>query len=88
MDEYAVYMIELAHELGISEDHAEQVHYLRSRSRWTQELEDELIRMGKCGEPLVNMSEWPPEEMRQGNPVKELVDRLWKDKEKQADENS
>ncbi len=48
-------------ELGVSEHCASDIVYLRSRSRWTQEAEDELIRMDKAGEALPNIFEWPSE---------------------------
>ena len=41
----------LAEKLNVSENCASAVFYLRSRSRWTQELEDELIRLHKSGTP-------------------------------------
>lgn len=40
-----------------SQSCAADVRYLRSRSRWTQELEDELIRLHKEGKPP-NMNEF------------------------------
>jgi hypothetical protein len=41
----------LADELGCSVDCAASVWYLRQRSRWTQELEDELPRLYDIGSP-------------------------------------
>lgn len=41
----------------LEEKHFESVLYLRSRNRWTQELEDELIAKLKAGE-VVNMNEF------------------------------
>lgn len=41
----------LAEELGCSSVCAGDVWYLRQRSRWTQELENELIRLYKEGTP-------------------------------------
>jgi hypothetical protein len=41
----------------LSENHFESVLYLRSRKRWTQELEDQLIEKLKAGES-VNMNEF------------------------------
>lgn len=35
----------LAEELGVGEDCAADVCYLRTRSRWTPELENELVRL-------------------------------------------
>jgi len=46
--------------LGIPMSFAWAIQYLRTRSRWTQELEDQLIQMGKRGEVCPNMMEWPP----------------------------
>lgn len=37
------YYQDVANELSITTDQAEMVVYLRSRSRWTQEMENELI---------------------------------------------
>jgi len=34
------------------------VWYLRTRSRWTLELEDELIHMDQAGEPAPNMNDY------------------------------
>ncbi len=45
----------LSVELGISFECAADVHYLRSRNRWTQELEAELIALHKAGNhPNIN----------------------------------
>ena len=41
----------LAVELGVSDACAVDVEYLRSRSRWTQALEDQLIALHKSGKP-------------------------------------
>lgn len=41
----------------LSDQHFESVVYLRSRNRWTQELEDELVEKLKAGE-TVNMSQF------------------------------
>jgi GAF domain-containing protein len=45
------YVESLAQELGVSVECAEDVNYLRSRSRHTEELEAELIRLHKEGNP-------------------------------------
>lgn len=45
------YMEALAKELGCSVACAADVWYLRQRSRWTQALEDELIRLYNEGTP-------------------------------------
>ena len=41
----------IAEELGVSNGCAADVVYLRTRSRWTQELENEVIRRSKEGIP-------------------------------------
>jgi hypothetical protein len=41
----------LTKELNVSVHCANDIVYLRSRSRWTQELEDELIKLHKEGNP-------------------------------------
>lgn len=41
---------DLAKELSVSESCARDIFYLRSRSRWSQELEDELIHLHQKGE--------------------------------------
>ena len=51
--------LEIAAEHGISEHAAACIWYLRTRSRWSLEGEEELVRMDKAGEPMPNMSEWP-----------------------------
>lgn len=45
-------------ELGVSEDYASAIVYFRTRSRWTQELEDNLIHMCKNGDPCPNMNDY------------------------------
>jgi hypothetical protein len=47
----------LANELGISYGAAWDVHYLRNRSRWTQDKENKLIELAKQGVG-VNICEW------------------------------
>ena len=54
-DSYEASASALAEELQISQRCANFVLYLRGRSRWTQEKEDELIRLDKAGEPLPNV---------------------------------
>lgn len=49
---------QLALELDVSEKCASDVYYLRTRSRWTEELEKELIALHKKGTPP-NIFEWP-----------------------------
>lgn len=56
---------ELAKELEISEDCAHDVYYLRTRSRWTQELENKLIDLHSKGiHP--NMNEFGCKEFEYG----------------------
>jgi len=61
MDSYRDAMVKhirgIATELDISEDCAMDVWYLRSRGRWTEELETELIRLHKNGTPP-NICDW------------------------------
>lgn len=45
------YIKKLAVELGVSDDCAADVYYLRGRSRWTQKLEDDLIALHSAGTP-------------------------------------
>lgn len=44
---------DIAEELGISDHDAMQIVYLRSRSRWSQELEDRLIKAYKAGHSVI-----------------------------------
>ena len=52
------YIHKLAQDLGITEKCATDVWYLRTRSRWTEELETELIRLHRAGTPP-NIFDWP-----------------------------
>ena len=52
------YIEDTAKKLNISESCAMDVVYLRTRARWTQKLEDELIRLHKEGNPP-NVFDWP-----------------------------
>jgi len=54
------YIQELAVELGLFLPQAANVWYLRTRSRWTPELEDRLIAELKAGKQI-NICEWPKE---------------------------
>lgn len=45
----------IAKAFDISLSDAGLIQYLRTRSRWTQEKEDELIRLAKAGEELPNV---------------------------------
>lgn len=47
---------------GIDWSYASCIWYLRTRSRWTRELEFKLVDMAKNGEPAPNMNDWPPSE--------------------------
>lgn len=42
---------ELSKELGVTESCARAISYLRMRSRWTEELEEELIALHRAGSP-------------------------------------
>ena len=50
-DETVAYINKLAEELNVDSMCAGDVWYLRTRSRWTQELEEELIRLHQAGTP-------------------------------------
>ena len=52
-------------DLGVSVVCAYSIGYLRSRSRWYQALEEELVRRYKAGEPQPNIYEWHSEPERQ-----------------------
>ena len=52
------YLNNLSEELGCSVGCAGDVWYLRQRSRWTQELENELISLHNAGNPP-NINEFP-----------------------------
>jgi hypothetical protein len=43
---------ELVESIGVSRETADAILYLRGRSRWTQEKEDELISRDKAGNPI------------------------------------
>jgi hypothetical protein len=43
---------QIAQDLGVSEETASSIQYLRTRSRWTQEKENELIARDKAGNPM------------------------------------
>ena len=61
-DELVKYIDDLAVKLGVSSSVAGDIWYLRTRSRWTQRAEDELVRMAKAGEPMPNINEWPADD--------------------------
>lgn len=48
-DEQTQYVNKLADEMKVGVDCANDIVYLRSRSRWTQELENQLIQLHKEG---------------------------------------
>ena len=50
-NEMEQYFQKLADELDCTVACATDVWYLRQRSRWTQELEDELLRLYDIGQP-------------------------------------
>lgn len=52
------HICEIASELRISHDCALDVVYLRTRSRWSEENEAELIRLHSIGQ-APNIMEWP-----------------------------
>lgn len=54
-DGYAREITRISKELGIPEGSAGDIWYLRTRSRWTQEKEDQLIKLAKEGKPLPNV---------------------------------
>lgn len=58
--------------LGITEACAYDVLYLRTRHRWTQELEDQLIALHKAGTPPESIYEYGVTEQTQ----KALMDRV------------
>jgi len=58
-DELSKYIVDEAKKLGCSESCAADVVYFRTRSRWNQADEDELIRRDRAGEPAPNMCEYP-----------------------------
>jgi hypothetical protein len=57
-DATVVYIQQLAKDLDVSDACAADVYYLRTRSRHTPELELELIRLHKEGNPP-NICDWP-----------------------------
>lgn len=50
-NEFKLFIEGVAYALGVSEECATDIWYLRQRSRWTAELEAELIRLHKEGNP-------------------------------------
>jgi hypothetical protein len=64
----------IENELGVSRECANSILYLRSRSRWTRELEKELIQLFKLGTPP-NMMEFGVTEKTQQK-MKGIVDKV------------
>ena len=62
-DGYAKEINRIAKKLDVSDGVASDIWYLRTRSRWTQKLEDELIAAYRSGNPInsgdVLSGEWP-----------------------------
>lgn len=44
-------IINISNNLQVSKSCAQNIWYLRTRSRWSQELEDKLIELHKAGTP-------------------------------------
>jgi len=65
VNETNFYIENLATTLGVNERVAADIWYLRTRARWTQELENQIIAAAKAGCPIDSGSilngEWPPE---------------------------
>ena len=57
--EHSAHVSAVAESLGIDTGAASDIVYLRGRSRWTQDAENELVRRAKAGEPAPNIMEWP-----------------------------
>jgi hypothetical protein len=74
-DEMEMYTKELAKELNVSFACASSIEYLRTRSRWTQELENDLIEMDKKGLPMPNMCDYGVTEETQEN-MQKLIDDI------------
>ena len=64
-DQTANYIHKLAGELGVDESVAGDIWYLRTRSRWKQELDDQIVAAAKSGNPIDSGSilsgDWPQE---------------------------
>jgi len=50
---------ELAKKLNVSHSCASNIQYLRTRSQWTQELEQRLIDIDRSGNQQPNICEFP-----------------------------
>lgn len=51
-DAMSKYIADVAKELGVSDDTASAIVYLRSRSRYTEYKEDLLIERDRAGDPI------------------------------------
>ena len=51
-DAWAEEIKQIAKDFGISESTAGDVWYLRTRSRWTQDLENQLVEAYHAGKPI------------------------------------
>jgi hypothetical protein len=60
-DQMDKYVQEISETLGCSYWCAGDIVYLRSRSRWTQALEDELVRLDKLGKHPPVLAGWKGE---------------------------
>lgn len=56
-DEVIKVIQDLAKDLGISDGAAQDIFYLRTRSRWTQEKENYLVWLDQGNKPFPNMME-------------------------------
>lgn len=68
----------IARDMGVSRNCAADICYLRSRSRWTQALEDELIALHKQGTPP-NIFEFGVTNETKNNLMEEVKKRLLAD---------
>jgi len=50
---------EIAKFYDINIDGAGCIWYLRTRSRWTKQLETKLVQMARENKSMPNMNEWP-----------------------------
>lgn len=62
-DELVKYISDLAKKLGVSEMTAQNIWYLRGRSRWRQETEDRLICADQAGVVINTLSGEEQEEL-------------------------
>ena len=73
---------DLAKALNVRLETARMIHYLRTRSRYTEAAEAELVRMDHEDEPLPVMAiiegTWPPKgsPLHSGFDMQEFVDEL------------